>query len=158
MQNVMKRIFILSVLAVVVLVAHATDYNYLIFAQSGGSKTAVEAEGLMITFTDGYLVATTEAGDVTRISLADMSSMWFSESATTGIATIGSSQSVATISGRSIIAQADRGTRYTVATLSGMLISQGTIDGTASQTIAHGLASGLYVVRIGEKSIKLQVR
>lgn len=154
----MKRTIIFSALMLVAFMAHAEDYNYMIFAQSSGNRTAVEAEGLIITFADGYLVATSASGDATRISLTDMSSMWFSESATTGITALRNGNATVEANGNSLIAQADKGTRYTVATLSGMVISQGAITDATGEAIAQGLNRGLYVVRIGEKSIKLQVK
>lgn len=155
---IMKRIIFIFALMLVVVMAHADDYNYLIFAQSSGSQTAVEAEGLTITFSDGYLIATSADGTVTRLPLNEMSSMWFSESAATGITTVGASQATVQTDGNSIITQAARGTRYTVATPSGIVMAQGLTTGEATETIASGLAKGLYVIRIGERSIKLQVR
>lgn len=154
----MKRIFFIFALMLVVFVARADDYNFMIFEQSSGSQTAVEADGLTITYADGYLIATSSAGTVTRLPLAELSSMWFSESASTGITAIGEAKATVTTDGNSIIAQAMRGTRYTVATTAGVIMAQGVTSGDTDEAIATSLPKGLYVIRIGERSIKLQVR
>lgn len=154
----MKKFLILTSLFLVAFATHGSAYDYLILAQSDGSRTALEAAGLKLTFTDGYLVATSASGDVTRTKLDDMRAMWFSETSTTGISTIESNQPTVVTNGNSLIAQAESGTSYTVSTLSGVVVSRGTLSGEAKETIASGLQKGIYVIKIREKNFKMQVR
>jgi len=154
----MKRILVFTLLLFVAFVARADGYGYLILAQSGGERTAVEASGLVITFADGYLVATGADGKTTRLPLEGMSSMWFSETSSTAIKAVESDYCAVEAMDGSLMARAKSGTRYVVATPSGMVVSRGVLTGNGNQIIASGLTRGLYVVKIGQKNIKTQVR
>lgn len=154
----MKKILALSLLFAVAIMAKADDYGYMELCQNGNDKTIVEAKGLTITFSGGYLIATESSGTETRLPLSGMSSMRFTSDKADGIKTVGAASGTVMADGGSLVLTVAEGTRYAVASLSGMAIAQGNATGTAKETIACGLAPGLYIVKIGEKSLKIQVR
>lgn len=64
--------------------ANAYEYPYLTFEQADGTLQTVSVESLVLTFTDGKLIATNADGTLS-LPLTDLSKMFFSTSGTTGI-------------------------------------------------------------------------
>lgn len=62
----------------------ADDLGYLRLVKTTGETAEVKADGLVITFQDGQLVATPAEGEALTLPLADMESMYFA-SGSTGI-------------------------------------------------------------------------
>jgi len=58
----------------------ASDYDYLTFLKADGTSQSMTANGLVITFEDGHLVAKNGSEQTTFI-LADMSRMYFTAEA-----------------------------------------------------------------------------
>ncbi len=120
--------------------AHAEDYDYpyLAFQTVDGSLQTVAAEGLVITFADGKLVASN--GDGSRpFTLSDLSKMYFSTSAeeADAIGEVESADSPVEI--------------YTVA---GICVGR-----YESLKDARGsLEKGIYVVKSGSRTTKMMVR
>lgn len=80
----MKKLFMLMAVMVLTLTAHATDYTYLTFETTDGTKVSVEASSLTITISGTTLTAGSQS-----FTLANLSKMYFSTSdETTDIKTI----------------------------------------------------------------------
>lgn len=91
----MKLLLTLALLAVTAMVARADEYPYpyLVMTTSSGEQTAVAVDELVITFSDGKLVAQNAAG-TQSFTLTDLASMNFSATnvLTDGVETISSDQ------------------------------------------------------------------
>ena len=74
----MKKEFLFVLGLAGTLMAHADDYPYLTFLNTNGTEQSVVATGLIITFSDGQMIATDNGGKVTTISLSDLNKMYFS--------------------------------------------------------------------------------
>ncbi len=83
----MKKIIILTLLAVFTLGIQAADYNYLVFTLSDGTTKSISSSSLNITFSDGNMTATSGSSTVT-IALTSLTKMEFSNNGETGIETI----------------------------------------------------------------------
>ena len=116
---------------------HAEDYYYLTIVETDGTKTSLTAVGLSLTFGSDKLTVTNAYTDESKtILLSHLASMNFSNNdETTGIRSI---QTNGTIS----IDDADA-----VYTLQGQKLPIGT-----------PLQKGVYLIRKGTKTQKLQVR
>ena len=116
----MKRVLSSLVFTCLLLSASATDYKFLTFENTDGSKVSLAATGLTLTFSDGNLVAS----DGTIIPLGSLAKMYFTQ--TSGITTATSSASGA----------------LKVYTLSGILVGTYT-DGL----IPVSLPKGIYIIK-----------
>lgn len=74
----MKKGFLFVLGLAGTLMVHADDYPYLTFMNTNGTEQSVVATGLIITFSDGQMIATDNSGKVTTISLSDLNKMYFS--------------------------------------------------------------------------------
>lgn len=76
----MKKLFFISLCAMLTLASHAQSYSYLTFATAKGEQS-MKADGLVITFTDGKLIAK-NAGETAEFNIGDVSKFYFSETPT----------------------------------------------------------------------------
>ena len=78
-----KTLLFMTLVAVGISTMWADDYTYpyLIFSASDGTQTTVSVSALEITFADGQLVAKNGDG-TTTLTLADLATMTFAETAT----------------------------------------------------------------------------
>ncbi|MBR1682701.1 MAG: hypothetical protein IJ700_05035 [Bacteroidaceae bacterium] len=76
----MKKYLLTMCAAMVALVIFAEDYTYpyLVFTGANGTQSAVAVDQLVITFSDGKLVATNATGTQTTLELSDLAAMQFS--------------------------------------------------------------------------------
>ena len=134
----MKKLLLLILLAVSFTSAHADDYGFLAFQMQDGTLQTMTTEELRITFADGELVAT--AGTQTlRLPLSDLTKMFFSTDALTGIESPG------------IAADIEEGTVYNVQGVRVGRLRQG-------EKQINGLPQGIYIVKRGGKAEKVSVR
>ena len=68
----------------------ATEYDYLVFTLTDGTKTAVAASNLTITFSGDNLIAGSGSETLATLPLAQLTQMEFSNDDPTGITTISS--------------------------------------------------------------------
>lgn len=139
----MKRITLILTLALATtLTAAAQSYDYLTFRTADGTEKSLASDGLKITFADGTLTATT-GSETATFTLADLATMFFAESAT-GIAnaTANAAPTAQIIGGNLVVSGA-----------AGQDVSVYTTDGR--RTATSGLAAGLYLVRIGQTTLKV---
>lgn len=119
---------------------YADDYTYpyLVFTNSQGQQTAIAVDGLEIKISDGNLLATNAEG-TTTLSLADLASMQFTETAdtSTGIDELDTAE-----------------LPVTVYSLSG--IEVGTFDNL--KMAQQRLQQGVYIVKQNGKTAKFCVR
>lgn len=78
----MKKTVLLVLGLVGTVMAHADDYTYLTFLDSNGTEQSVTATELVITFSNGQLIATDNSGKVTTIALSELNKMYFSNRTT----------------------------------------------------------------------------
>ena len=121
------------------LTAQADSYPYLTFQNSDGTTQSVSVSSLVLTFSNGNLVATNSDGSLS-ITLGDLSKMYFStseENSSSGISEI----------------EATGGTA-TVYTLSGTRLGE---FGSLSEARTE-LRKGIYVVVVDGKSYKITIK
>lgn len=149
----MKRI-LLALLAVVgVATARGTVYDYFVVSQLDGTELSLPVDGLVITFSNDHLVATSPEG-TERVALSQLAAMRFSETPS-GISALDEMQASALLSGRTLTVNAPEGSRVTVADVSGRLVVSTVLN---DGRLSVGLRPGVYVVRMNEKSQKICVR
>ncbi len=138
------RLFGLGLSLALGLTASAQSYSYLTFRQADGSETSLKTSGLKLTFADGNLVAT-NGSETATFALANMAKMYFSSSAT----------AISQASTESVSASIVNGTLQVTAP-AGTSVSVYGLDG---REMPHqGLASGVYVVKVGQKVLKLMAK
>lgn len=83
-----KKIFILSILALLTTTLRAADYQYLVFTLTDGTTQSITATNLTLTFANGTLTATSGTSTLS-LPLTNLSKMEFSnDGSTTGISTL----------------------------------------------------------------------
>lgn len=136
----MRKSILLSLFLALASMMYADDYTYpyLVFTNSQGSQTAIAVDGLEITISDGNLLATNAEG-TTTLSLADLASMQFTETAdmSTGIDELDTAE-----------------LPVTVYSLSG--IEVGTFDNL--KMAQQRLQQGVYIAKQNGKTAKFCVR
>ncbi len=142
-----------------ILQSHADDYSTFTLLRADDTAMALTAVGTKIVFSEGSLVAT--SGDTTvTIDLADMQSMFFGSSnsidAISAIKT-GSGLTVST-SGRSIVVTSAEGGKAVVASIAGQIVGNATLTAGTTATVASNVTPGVYVVKVGQQTIKAIVR
>lgn len=141
----MKHLFTL-LLSLCALGASAQQGNYLTFRQNSGNETSLSLEGLKITFSNGQLVATNGTQQAT-FALSDMSKMYFSATPTLISQATGSEEHCeARIEGGRLHVTAPEGASVSVYAADGRLMPH------------EGLQRGAYLVRIGQKVLKVMAR
>ncbi len=119
-------------------VAHADSYPYLTFQKSDGTTVSMESASLVMTFSDGKLIAS-NGTDSQELTVADLSKMYFSESGATGIQDVD-------------VADADG--EAEVFSLQG--VSYGKFS--TVQSFLNTAEPGVYIVKVNGKSQKIMVR
>lgn len=124
--------------------ATAQTYNYLTLQKTDGEEKSLTISGLKITFSDGNLVATNSTSSAT-IPLSQMQKMYFSSKAT-GIESAATSPSeinASIVNGR-LQLNVPEGSQVQIYSIDGRKMS-------AESTFTKGV----YVVRVGNQSIKI---
>lgn len=137
----MKKLLFLPLVMLGALVAHADDYDYpyLSVQKSDGTVEALAVNSLVLTISNGQLVATNTNGTHT-FNLAELNKMFFSSNAT-GIDVQNAPEE--TMSGK-----------VEVFTPAGIM--RGTFENI--QQAKASLPKGLYVVKGERKTLKIVVR
>lgn len=138
----MKQFFSLLLAGMTTLGASAQSYDYFTFKTADGTETSVGAENLKITFQDNKLVATNGTESFTA-AVDDMNVMFFALTPTSISKAAADSPVSATIVDGKLHLNAPAGTKATVYG----------IDGRQYGT--SGLQKGTYLVRIGNKTLKV---
>lgn len=118
--------------------AHADSYPYLTFQKSDGTTVSMESASLVMTFSDGKLIAS-NGTDSQELTVADLSKMYFSETGATGIQDVD-------------VADADG--EVEVFSLQG--VSYGKFS--TVQSFLNTAEPGVYIVKVNGKSQKIMVR
>ena len=129
----MKRYFLIMIVLFGIAVAHAEEYTYLTIVEQDGTKTSMTAVGLSLSFSGENLTASNAyTGESKVISLANLVSMHFTNAdETTGLQSL----------------RADLPSADAVYTLQGQ-----------QQPSDKPLPKGIYIIRKGNVTQKLQVR
>ena len=133
----MKKILFLLMFAGYVMASPAYDYPYLAFQTSNGTVTTVAVDDLTLSVSGSTLVATNADGTVT-LSLGELSKMYFTAEAATGITTLDGSKP----------AEVD------VYSLAGVCMGRYPDFATARAR----LASGVYIVKTETQTQKITVK
>ena len=115
--------------------AQAQKADYLTFQTTDGTEKSITASGLKITFKNGMLTQT--------FSLPLLSRMFFSATPTGISATTAGNEATASIVGGKLIVNAPAGTSVTVYTADGRRANPSRLE------------KGIYIVRLGNKTLKL---
>ena len=137
----MRKLIVIITLLTVAGWAKAEDYGYLTFQMEDGTKTSINTESLVITFSDGKLIAQNGSSQQT-LTLTDLGKMYFSTTSAEGATTAISNT------------EADDDGEVEVFSLSG--ISKGTFDNLGKAKTL--LRPGAYIVKGRTKSFKIVVK
>jgi hypothetical protein len=77
----MKKTILILTMLMGTFAADASDYPYLVFQTTGGSKQSIAVENLTLTISDGKLVAKNETTNQNYL-LSELSEMYFSTTVT----------------------------------------------------------------------------
>ena len=122
--------------------AQAQKADYLTFQTTDGTEKSITASGLKITFKNGMLTAS-NGTDTQTFSLPLLSRMFFSATPTGISATTAGNEATASIVGGKLIVNAPAGTSVTVYTADGRRANPSRLE------------KGIYIVRLGNKTLKL---
>lgn len=140
----MKRLLPLLLLSAAPIGASAQ--SYLTLRQTSGYEVSLPLEGLKITFPDGKLVATAGTQKAT-IALSDMASMYFATQPTAIRQAVTATDGVsATIEGGTLRVTAPEGTSVGIWSTDGRMMP------------TQGLPKGAYIVRVGDRVMKVMAR
>lgn len=155
----MKKLLVLTMVLAACATVSAEDYTFLSFEKSDGSAVSLTAVGLTMTFS-GQTVEATNAttGESVTLSLADLSSMYFSSSKiTTAISTARSNATVTTSRGRIYVSGA-AGAHVQVVAMSGMVVSDTSLATDAITAVTPQLQNGVYIIKVDETATKILVK
>ncbi len=150
----MKRLLLFIVALVPCMLCQADDYDTFTFAKTDGTEVALPAIGLRITYANGKMTAVNGSQTAT-LSLADLSAMRFSTAAA-GIAGVTADNGVKVL-GNQIMVAAPQGTIVQVVNLLGQTLCRQTASGS-SEAVGGVLMGGVYLVKVGQQTIKVLVR
>ena len=137
----MKRLLLLLMVMAATIAAHANDYDYpyLTVKTADGTETSVAVTELVLTVSDGRLLATNGDGTV-AFTLSDLSKMYFA----------GNSSGIST----AVTTYPAPDGEVEVYTTGGILV--GRYDSVA--TAKSKLRSGIYVMKTSDRTLKTVVR
>lgn len=139
----MKRITLFLLFALTaVLGTTAQSLDYLTFRTADGTEQSLTAVGLKLTFSDGQLVATGN-GETTTFSLTDLSSMFFSQTATSIAGITDANATKVDIVNGQLKVTAPAGSRISIHSLDGR------------QANSNNLPKGVYLVRVNNQTFKV---
>jgi hypothetical protein len=116
--------------------AKASDYKYLVLQKTDGTTVSLRATGLTFTFADGYLVAS----DNTVVELKSLQKMFFSNDELTAI--------------EALVADPSVSGDVEIYTTAGALVGRyGSVE-----RARQALSQGVYLMKNGEKTIKIAVK
>lgn len=132
----MKKFFLtLALTATSVLVANADNYNFLTVQKNDGTAVSFHSTGLTITFADGNLIAS-QGGQQTTLALTSLSKMFFS--LTSDVQNL----------------SADAAETGDVFDLQGRCIA----SKIRLKDLRNQLPKGIYIVKNGQKAVKITVK
>lgn len=152
-----KRTIMASVALAAALAVQADGYGYFALRQTGGDVTTLASDGLLITFSDGKLVAT-QGGTTTTLSLASLDAMYFTESDAAGITGVSTEKASLTVSGHSVKVAAKAGARVSLHNVGGVCVGSLVATGNGAETLGEGLQSGIYIVNVDGTATKVVVK
>ena len=151
----MKRILLSLVLAVAaVLPAVADTYNYLTLVTGATAQSLPLTSVKRITFSDGSLVVTEVDGSQSSIALSVLSSIRFTENATSsGVRTLGGQDVSLRMDGGRLVAS---GTGVlTLYNANGQVVRRQTVHSGHGEMSLTTLSRGIYIARFGNKTLKI---
>ncbi len=145
-----KFIVIATLLSAACLQTRADDYKYLTAAYNNTEESYELATVQKITFEDGNVVITTSKG-VVALPEDQMEKMYFSATATAVESLATESQSLSYSNG--LLHASGKALLY-IYSSAGQLVQAANVDGEMSISL-RGLSEGVYVVSMGEETIKV---
>lgn len=130
----MKKIILITMLAILTTGIRAAQYDYLVFTLTDGTTKTVAASNLTISFSDGNLIAASGSETLATLSLAQLTQMEFSTDDPTGITTL-STNTLTTDEATAIY------------DMNGRQIPKGT-----------SLKNGMYIVKTKSRTVKVYIR
>lgn len=130
----MKKIILITMLAILTTGMRAAQYDYLVFTLTDGTTKTVAASNLTISFSDGNLIAASGSETLATLSLAQLTQMEFSTDDPTGITTL-STNTLTTDEATAIY------------DMNGRQIHTGT-----------SLKNGMYIVKTKSRTVKVYIR
>ncbi len=138
-------------------VVMADNLAYLITVDENNGESSFSIEKISkITFDDSDMIVALTDGNTTRLPLAGLSKMLFSESGVTGIAAPDKNAAEQMrLSGGVLHVNAPQGTVVTLYNLGGQAVKTVTATGSDTQINVAGLTKGVYIVKVGNATKKI---
>ncbi len=146
----MKKI-LLSLFLTLPITVVADTYNYLNLTSTSTIQSVALKSVKKITFEGTNVVVTSTDGTTTTAALSTLSSITFTDTAV-GVRGLRSSGSLQMESGRVV---SNGSGQLQLFNSSGQLIRQQYVSGTRSELSLDGLPRGIYIARLGNKTIKV---
>ena len=148
-----KTLFSLLLAAAFATTSYAEDYNYLnIFTNNGGTSVALKSVK-KITFSATDLIVYTADGAQQNVPLADLTSLTFNSTAT-GISDVSKQQNTLLTLQSGRIVAGGNGT-LAVFNSGGQMVRSIRITSDRTEVSLDGLPHGLYIARIGNRTLKI---
>jgi len=146
-----KKIFVISALMMASMTTMADDYNYLTVASNNENKSIELATVQKITFENGNAVVYT-TGETFTFPLSEMQKMTFTVDPSAVKALSEVSENLKFANGQ--LQVSGKGT-LRIYNAAGALIRMANVDKQSNVNL-KGLKSGLYIVNLGEQTIKIR--
>ncbi len=152
----MRKTLIVALLTCFSVALSAQNNDYLTFRTTDGTEYSLGVDKLKITFKDGKLLAA-DANKNIALPITDMALMFFSATPT-AIETAQTGTLQAVIRSGNLSVNAPQGTTVQLYATDGRLLGTYVKANGANETLHAGLASGAYLVKVGEQTLKLLAR
>lgn len=147
----MKR-FLLALAVGFAVSAYAETYNYLNLASASAVQSVALKQVKRITFEGTNIVVTATDGTTTTAALSTLSKITFTDIAV-GVNNLQAESGKFCIDGGRIMADG-RG-QLLLYNTSGQLVRHQTITGTHSELSLDGLPRGIYIAKLGNRTLKI---
>lgn len=147
----MKKM-LFSLLLALPLLANADTYNYLNINSTSTAQSVALKTVKKITFEGTNLVVTATDGTVTTAALATLSNLTFSDIATSVRSTKSQTGQLCIEAGRVV---ADGNGLLQLYNAGGQLVRSKQVNGIRSELNLDGLPHGIYIARLGNRTIKV---
>ena len=151
MVNEMKKV-LLSLLLALPLTAAANTYNYLNITAGSSIQSVALKTVKRITFSNGNIIVTTADGTETTASLAALTNLTFTETAT-GVRDINLQPADLQVENGRIVA-AGQGVLL-LYNARGQVVRQQFVGSNRTELSMEALPHGIYIARLGNRSIKI---
>ncbi|MCD8291231.1 MAG: DUF6383 domain-containing protein [Prevotella sp.] len=151
----MKNLLLLAIILLCSICIHAEEYESFTFTETDGTEITLPAIGLRITFNNGMITAI-NGQETQTVSLVNVNSMHFSNA--TAISKIFSSDYAVNVNNHQLFVTSPIGSDITVTNIMGMMVCHSVSTSDNEQAVGGWLPEGIYIVKTGERTLKVMVK